>query len=65
MAREKDEGHVANIIGSAETRKMSNLEWGVSVRVKDLRGILDRRLASSIYKFLDGEKDISDITNMV
>lgn len=64
MAREKDEGHVANIIGSAKTRKVSNLEWGVSVRVKDLRGILNRRLASGIHELLDGEKYMSDTTNL-
>jgi hypothetical protein len=58
VAREQDKGHIANIVGTAQARKVSNLERRFAVRVKDLRGVLDRRLASGIDEFLDNKPNL-------
>lgn len=53
VPREENKGHVADVIRVPETRDMSNLQWRVPVRKKDLRRILDLGQPTRIHEFLD------------
>lgn len=54
MTGEKDEGNISNIVGVPKTRNVANFEGWVTVRVKDLRRVLDSRLPSCVDEFLVG-----------
>jgi len=52
VSREEDKCDITSVFSVAEIGQMTDFQWRVSVRVQDLRSILDSRLSTSIHEFL-------------
>lgn len=52
VAGEENEGDIAHVLGAVEALHIADLERRVTIRVEDLRCVLDVREATGIDKFL-------------
>ena len=58
MAREQNEGHVANVLGVVEPRYMTDFQWRFTRRVEYLRCGLNGGQSTGIHKLLHGRNSM-------